>query len=128
MSERWLAELKLVEAPYGPVEKAPDLAWFIVPHWTLRNGWNKVQTQLLVFIPPGYPATPPDNFYADGDLLLASGSKPGSADLEAQIGKSWLRFSYHVEAGDWKPHAVPTDGHNLLTFLAGVAKRLEEVS
>jgi len=123
-----MKELKMVEAQYGPVETGPDLAWFIIPSWTLPGGWSKCQTILLVLIPPGYPVTPPDNFYVDADLRLAGGGMPGSCSAESQGGRQWLKFSYHVEGADWSPHAEPAHGHNLLTFLQGVTKRLSEVS
>lgn len=128
MFDRWLEELRLVEASYGTIEAGPELAWFIIPRWTLIVGWNKDQTPLLVQRPPGYPVTPPDNFYVDPELRLAGGAKPGNADLESQAARSWLRFSYHVEQSDWSPHAEIGKGHNLLTFLHGVKRRLEELS
>ncbi len=128
MTDRWKTELKMVEAKHGPIETGPDLAWFIIPGWTLPGGWSKDQTSLLVLIPPGYPVTPPDNFYADADLRLSGGGVPGSTSAESQAGRQWLRFSYHVEGGDWSPHADPEHGHNLLTFLRGVAKRFSEIS
>ena len=118
----------MVEAAYGTLEIGPDLTWFIVPHWTLPAGWSKGQTNLLVLMPPGYSVTPPDNFYVDPDLRVASGSIPGSTSTESQAGRQWLRFSYHAEGGDWSPHAEPERGHNLLTFLQGVTTRLSEIS
>ena len=128
MLDRWKVELGLVEAVYGPLEISPDLAWFIIPHWKLPLGWSKSKTAVLVLIPPGYPVTPPDNFYADVDLRLAGEGMPGNAGPESQAGRQWLRFSYHVEGADWKSHAEPEKGHNLLTFLQGVATRLKEAS
>ena len=128
MHERWKGELLLVEAVHGPIDIAPDLAWFIMRRWSLPPGWSKRETAVLVLIPPGYPVTPPDNFFVDPDLRLANGGMPGNAGPETQAGKQWLRFSYHVESGDWKPHADSKQGHNLLTFLQGVGNRLAEVS
>ncbi len=128
MHERWATELKFVEARHGPIEIDPDLAWFITPHWPLAAGWSKPETALLLLIPPGYPVTPPDNFFVDAELRLLSGEMPGNASVVEQLGGRWLQFSYHVEPGDWKPHADPDKGHNLLTFLQGVKKRLWELS
>jgi hypothetical protein len=128
MIARCVTELKLVEGRYGPLEIAPDSAWFIIPHWALASGWNRSETALLLLIPPGYPVTPPDNFFADVELRLSNGGMPGNATSVEQLAKPWLQFSYHVEPGDWKPHAEPENGHNLLTFLQGVNKRLQELS
>jgi hypothetical protein len=121
-------ELKLVQARYGDIEIGTQLEWLVINHWPLPNGWNKQETAVLVFIPPGYPVTPPDNFYADNDLRLANGNLPGNASpgQRSHLDKQWLQFSYHVERGDWHPHADLLQGHNLLTFLNGVEKRLKE--
>lgn len=123
-----MKELKLVEEVRGPLDIAPDLSSFTIIRWPLPPGWNKSETALLVLIPPGYPVTPPDNFFVDPDLRLGNGVMPGNANLETQTGRQWLRFSYHVESGDWQPHSDPAKGHNLLTFLQGVAERLAELS
>jgi hypothetical protein len=124
--ERWKVELELVESSYGSVQTGPNVEWFIIPRWPLPRGWSKPETDLLVLIPPGYPVTPPDNFYVDGDLRVDSAGMPGSASHESQVDRQWLRFSWHVEGGDWSPHADPLRGHNLLTFLLAVKKRLSE--
>jgi hypothetical protein len=129
MMERRKQELKLVEARYGELEASPTLDWFIVKRWRLSPGWSKGETQVLIQIPPGYPVTPPDNFYVDQDLRLGGGQQPGNSTPNVVlIGRQWHCFSYHVEGGDWLPHADPLNGHNLLTFLQGVDKRLAEVS
>ncbi len=129
MIERRKQELHLVEAAYGELEISPNLDSVIIKRWSLPPGWNKPETAVLVMIPAGYPMTPPDNFYTDNDLRLANGTSPGnSSPNQPQIGRQWVRFSYHVESADWRPSADLLSGHNLLTFLTGVAKRLSEVS
>ena len=127
--ERWKQELQLVEGVYGALNLGLNLEWFSITYWKLPPGWNKAETTVLVQIPPGYPVTPPDNFYTENDLTLANGQQPGNSSVNQTVaGKMWRMFSYHVESGDWHPQADPMRGHNLLTFLYGVAKRLAEVS
>lgn len=129
MKERLRREIALVEREFGEVELGPNLDWFIVRQVSLESGWTKKATQILILLPGGYPTTPPDNFYADPDLRLTSGSVPGNANPDqTAAGRSWLLFSYHVESPDWKPDPVPENGHNLLTFLHGVARRLREAN
>jgi hypothetical protein len=129
MIERRNSEFNLVTGIYGELEIATDLSWFVVKSWRLPAGWNKYETALLVQIPPGYPVTPPDNFYTDPDLLLGNGGQPGNSSAgQSLVGRQGRMFSYHVESGDWQPHAEPSKGHNLLTFLEGVIKRLLEAS
>lgn len=127
MKSRIQKELELVVRSFGELAASPDLDWFVLNNLPLGQGWSKRTTRLLVLLPGGYPTTPPDNFYADADLRLASGGMPGSANPDQQAaGGSWLMFSYHVETADWTPAPNPEEGHNLVTFLDGVHSRLKE--
>lgn len=127
MIGRWIQELKLVEEKYGELELGPNKEWFVIKSWPLSSGWNKPVVSVLVMIPPGYPTTPPDNFYVDNDLLLLDGRGPNSSTPNQNLaGRTWRQFSYHVHS-DWQPDADMLKGHNLLTFLLGVGKRLSEV-
>lgn len=129
MKDRVRRELELVERMFGELELGPNFDWFIVKRVSLGPGWSKTGTQLLVLLPGGYPTAPPDNFYADGDLRLANGSAPTNASPDQQVGgRVWLLFSYHVDSGDWQPDPVPENGHNLLTFLQSVIRRLAEAN
>jgi len=125
MSERIKRELELVAAAYGELENDPGFSWFMIKRWRLVPGWNKEHTRVLVLIPSGYAVTPPDNFHTDPDLAVSGGGQPGNTSAAQPInGQHWLQFSYHIEASDWQP----ANGHNLLTFLGGVDRRLREVS
>ncbi len=129
MDDRRKREIDLIARQFGEIEVGPGLDWVLIRRRPLVPGWNKGETTVLVLIPPGYPVTPPDNFYADPDLRLANGQLPGNASPnQTVLGRPWLQFSYHVEGGDWRPHADVLQGHNLMTFLAGVVLRLAEVN
>lgn len=128
MDKRRKEEIELIQKNHGHLETGPSFEWVLIKNWQLPPGWNKPETNVLVFVPPGYPVTPPDNFFADNDLRLSSGRQPGNTTPnQSHQGSQWLQFSYHVEKADWKPHADILQGHNLLTFLTGVSKRLSEV-
>jgi hypothetical protein len=128
--ERRTREIELVEARYGELEIAPDHSWLIIRGLSLPAGWSKTETDVLILIPPGYPQAPPDNFYTDIDLRLASGAQAeGGSDGPVHEGRQWQQFSWHfVDAADWQPHAEIERGHNLLTFVDGVEQRLSEPS
>ena len=127
MQDRRQAEIELLRHKYGELEVGPNLDWVLFKAFPVPPGWSTKLTEMLVMIPQGYPLTPPDNFYTDNDLFLSGGGEPGNTSRgQNHAGRQWRQFSYHVEAGDWQPHADPFRGHNLLTFLAGVAKRLGE--
>jgi hypothetical protein len=129
MKDRLKKEFDLVASRYGQLEISPNFDWVIIKFFNLTVGWSKGSISVLLIIPPGYPLTPPDNFFTDPELRLANGSCPTNcSEKQTQIGRLWLQFSYHVESGDWNPHAEPEKGHNLLTFLKGVETRLGEGS
>lgn len=127
--ERIRREVDLVRHQYGAAEFDSAHGALLIPEFPLPSGWNRSETWVLILVPPGYPTTPPDNFYTDPGLRLASGSPPSNTSAgQRHAGRSCLMFSYHLESGDWWPGPEPDDGHNLLTFLAGVARRFEERS
>lgn len=130
MLERRARELELVMDRYGELERAPDLSWFVVSHFPVPSGWNTESTRLLILLPPGYPQTPPDNFYTDVELRLADESDPGAATgTISHADCQWRQFSWHFEdAAEWQPHVEVEKGHMLVTFLLGIEQRLEEAS
>lgn len=129
-TERLHAELELVRAHHGEFKTDDPLTWMLLPGWPLPAGWNLAATALAIILPPAYPTTPPDNFYADSSLRLASGAMPGNSSPASGVSGlppgDWLMFSWHIEA-NWMPAAQPVAGDNLLTFLASVTQRLAEV-
>jgi hypothetical protein len=122
----------LGEGICGNPETPDDYSWFVIRHYPLPDGWNKTTTQILILLPPGYPETPPDNFYTDLDLRLAGeGDRraEGGTDGPSHQGRQWQQFSWHfVEPAEWQPQAEIERGHNLLTFMNGVVQRLSELS
>jgi hypothetical protein len=129
--ERLQREFELVAQRYGELELAEDLTWLVIERFALPAGWSTGVTRLLLMIPVGYPATPPDNFAIDADIRLAGGGEPGNlAGRIGHAGREWLQFSWHVVDGadGWAPHAEIEQGDNLLTFLLGVESRLAEAS
>jgi Prokaryotic E2 family E len=122
-------ELDLVRGRYGEVLADVDLTWLEVVRFPIPPGWTTSVGRVVVLIPPGYPATPPDNFYLEDAISLANGGVVGNASPgQVVLGRPWRLFSYHVEPGTWRPYAEAEKGHNLLTYLAGVEGRLMEAS
>lgn len=129
MLERRLREVDLLRQRYGELDHGPNVEWIIFKQFRLPSGWNLANVRLLILIPPGYPMTPPDNFYVELGLKLSSGAAIANyTEPVSQLGQTWGQFSYHVEAGGWKTSTEILDGHNLLTFMIGVEKRLTELS
>lgn len=121
-------ETALLRTRFTNLEVDPQRRWFVVPDVKLAKGWNLGSTPILVELPPGYPSTPPDNFYTSPDLQPPSGGPPANTSgLRIFAGTPWLQFSIHIETGDWQAHADIKKSHTLLTYLEGVLRRLQEV-
>lgn len=129
MTARLSREIELLRQVHEEVEADPEGRWVILRGLSLPTGWSRSQADVLVKVPPGYPTTPPDNFFTDADLRLANGARPGNAPQEETIaGRAWLMFSFHLEQGEWSPHADPEQGHNLISYVDGVTRRLSEAN
>ena len=129
MLERRLKEVELLRQRYGELEHGSNVEWVLFKSFRFPSGWNREASTLLVIASNGHPMTPPDNFYVEPGLRLASGATPANySEPVSQLGQNWGQFSYHVDGGEWRPSADILDGHNLLTFMLGVEKRLSELS
>ena len=130
MLQRRLTEITLLEKKYGKIEHGPNLEWVLFREFRLKKGWNRDMTELLIIIPPGYPVTPPDNFYVPTGFRLESGAMPQSySENQNHLERQWGVFSVHIQKETWSPSADILSGNNLLTYLMVVVeKRLEEVN
>ena len=128
--ERRLLEIDLLRKRYGNVEHGANIDWLLFKSFTLPHGWNRENTELLIIIPPGYPITPPDNFYVLNGLrsIVDGAAQVPSNYSENQtiLGGSWAQFSYHAQI--WNPAGDSLDGDNLLTFILSVEKRFRELN
>lgn len=112
--------------------------WVVIKDFPLPPGYNYTHTDVLILLPSNYPQTPPDWFYVDDNLRLASGAKPShvfygqtshdpnraltQADAPPQM-KGWTGCCLHIRT--WKPAANPTDGHSLLSVCELIRGALE---
>ena len=129
LSDRLTAEQRLLTKTFKRLELDVEGRVLIIPEHPLGDGWNLAATPVLVEIPPGYPTTPPDNICVTADLRLANGATPANTMGTREIaGRSWLQFSYHIEAADWQPQPDLSPSDTLVTYLVGALRRLEEVN
>lgn len=129
MLDRRHQEIELLRKKYGQLEYGPNLDWILFKEFQLPAGWNRTSTPLLILIPPGYPVTPPDNFYVPIGFRLSSGVMPSNYnESQSHLGQQWGQFSFHPKTEDWKPASDILDGDNLLTFMLAVERRLKEVN
>ena len=123
-----MKEIELLRKQYGVVEYGPNLEWILFKEFRLPVGWNKEIIELLVNISPGYPTTPPDNFYVVAGLRFANGTQPNAySEPVPHLGRQWGQFSYHID-GEWRPALNLLEGDNLLSFMLKVLERLRELN
>lgn len=67
------------------------------------NKYDHSETDLLIFLPSGYPDACPDMFFTHPWVKLTDGNRnPSCADVQHVFGeKQWQRWSRHC--GDWRP-------------------------
>ena len=129
MVERKRQELELLRQKYGEVDSDAEVTWIRVLSFPLPPGWSHPVCQLIVTLPPGYPVTPPDNFYLEHGVTLASGAPPGNSSAGQPLnGSTWTIFSYHVEPATWRASSEIGHGHNLITYFEGIDNRLREAT
>ena len=74
----------------------------VVHQWKLPPGYTPEGTDLLLRLAPGFPDFPPDMYWCDPPVRLASGAFPVAADqMEHYLGRTWQRFSRHLAPGTW---------------------------
>lgn len=128
MIERILQEIQPLQNKYGALECGPNAEWILFKEFKLPPGWDREVTELLIIIPPGYPSTPPDNFFVPMGFKLASGAQVANyTEGPMYLEKQWGQFSYHID-GDWHPAADILGGDNLLSFTIKVLDRLKELN
>jgi hypothetical protein len=103
----------------------PNGAFLIeVPNFPLDpTAWNRSTTSILFFAPPGYPAAPPDCFWAapSGLRLKGEGTPKNTNDSNPIPGLAPPRpttwFSWHVQG--WDPNS-----NSLVTYMSVIKTRL----
>lgn len=77
----------------------------IIKGYSLPSGFDREQVDLLIRLASGFPDSPPDMFWVEPTVRLAStgGYAPASEQQEVHVGRTWQRFSRHLGPGAWRP-------------------------
>ena len=122
------AERGLLAHHFAEFELGPTAEWVIIHRWPLPAGWSVPQTDLLIIIPPGYPATSPDSFYVGNEVALEGGREPTNSSGRQQVlQRLWRFFSWHID-DRWQPNADCARGDNLLTYILACGARMTELN
>ena len=77
----------------------------IISNWTLPvQKYNHEMSNLLIYLPTGYPDVPPDMFYFYPAICLLPDNRNARATeaLEQFNTMSWQRWSRHLGADHWR--------------------------
>jgi len=88
--------------------------------YPIPPGYDRSQSDLLLRLSAGYPDVPPDMWWFDPPVRLPGGSSVQATEqIESHLGRSWQRWSRHLNPGQWQ------SGVDCLeTFLALIRKEL----
>ena len=74
----------------------------LIKSWRLPEGYTVPSSDLLLRLSPGYPDVPPDMWWFDPALVrLDNGPIQATEVIETVLGRSWQRWSRHLDASLW---------------------------
>jgi hypothetical protein len=130
MHERVREEIALLRQQIPDLQHGDQLDWVLIPELVLPPDRYNMRAVMVSFrIPPAYPRTGPDFFFADRDLRLKDGGFPPAFNVHpagpvvmAPVPGNWGWFSWHP-AG-WRPAATVEGGDNLSGFVRSIKQCL----
>lgn len=104
------------------VSSEANMLCVILEDFQLPLGYTDTKSDLLLRLSPGYPDVPPDMWWFDPPLKLASGgSIPATEHMESHLGRTWQRWSRHFNGGQWRSGI-----DSLESFIALIRKDLRQ--
>lgn len=103
------------------VEDGPNgWSYIVIEGYGLPEGFSAPNVDLLVQLHPQFPDVPPDMFWVHPRVTLTlTGAGPNATQVDEPIlGRTWQRFSRHLQSGQWRP------GDDLRTWLAAIRRLL----
>lgn len=80
-----------------------NMTCIIVREWSLPLGYNHPHADLLLRLSAGYPDIPPDMWWFDPAISLATGQTVQATEqMEPYLGRTWQRWSRHFVSGQWQ--------------------------
>lgn len=93
----------------------------VLPGFPLPVGFTMKESDLLVRLPAGYPDVKPDMWWFCPALKRADGKQIPATDVrESHLGRSWQRWSRHLNNGQWRPGI-----DSIASYLSLVSRELD---
>jgi len=93
----------------------------VIKNFPLPTGFKIEKTDLLLKIPISFPNGKPDMFWVNPDAIPKAKKLPFTPQIEANLGRQWLRYSWHLQK--WNPNH-----DNLFTFIEFIESGLKKVN
>jgi hypothetical protein len=91
-------------APEHDVRSEGGMLCVIVRDFRLPGGLSSAKADLLLRLAPGYPDVPPDMWWFDPSVKRLDGRViPATEVFEQHLGRTWQRWSRHLNGGQWRP-------------------------
>jgi hypothetical protein len=75
----------------------------VLSEFTLPPGYVNPAASLLLRLNPGFPDVPPDMWWFDPPVRRTDGViVPATEHQETHLGKTWQRWSRHLNQGQWR--------------------------
>lgn len=85
------------------VASEANMTCVVIKGYRLPTGYDRVQSDLLLRLSPGYPDVAPDMWWFDPPAKLSNGGGVQATDsIEQYLGRSWQRWSRHFQPGQWQ--------------------------
>jgi hypothetical protein len=103
------------------VSAEANMTCVVFPGYKLPPGYDRVVSDLLVRLNPGFPDVPPDMWWFNPAIRLADGRVAAATEVtEHHLGRTWQRWSRHFNSGQWRSGI-----DSLESFLALIRRELE---
>lgn len=117
-------ELLNERSPDHNVQAEGGMICIVLPEFPLGPGFDRPSSDLLLRLSPGYPDVPPDMWWFNPPVRRIDGAEIAATQVvEAHLGRSWQRWSRHLQPGQWRSGV-----DSLRSFLALVCKELRAAS
>ena len=76
----------------------------VITNFPLPSGLTPRQSDLLLRLAAGFPDVPPDMWWFDPPVSRPDGKTiPQTQVQEMHLGRTWQRWSRHLNQGEWRP-------------------------
>lgn len=88
---------------FDVLPQAGGWTFVVIRDFALPSAYTPSKVRLLLKLPPTFPDAAPDMFWTAPSVRLKRGASPQGTSMETLLGEPWMRFSWHLLPGAWRP-------------------------